>query len=199
LSWPFATRAGSPSMPTKRALSLVSGCFPDAESLPASSIRPAQRPNLPLRSTISRTATVCTRRPTGPAAPCPTAAAKSDSPPGGPEYAASAANPPVLVQVASVLEGLLHCLLGDLVEGHAANFFLLFGGGSQLQSEVVGNCLALAVRVRRQKIASALAPPASVAHHLPCPARQSASARRSVLQLHAKIVLGQVHDVTHRG
>ena len=67
----------------------------------------------------------------------------------------------VLVHVPGVLEGLLHRLLRDLVEGHAVNLLPLFGRGSQLQRQVVRNRLALAVRVRRQIDLVCLAAPAS--------------------------------------
>ncbi len=106
----------------------------------------------------------------------------------------------ILVQVASVLEGLLHGLLGDLVEGHAANLFPLFGGCPQLQRQVVSNRLALAVRVRRQKDLVRLGRRLlQLRHHLFLARRHDQRRLEGpLLQLHANIVLGQVHDVTHR-
>ncbi len=100
-----------------------------------------------------------------------------------------------------MFEGLLHGLLGDLVEGHPANLFPLFGGGSQLQSEMVGNRLALAVRVRRQKDRVRLGRcPLQLRHNLFLARRHDERRLKSpLLQLHANLVFGQVHDVTHRG
>ena len=56
----------------------------------------------------------------------------------------------VLIDVAGMVECFLHGLLGDLVEGDAANFFSFFGVGAQLQRQMIGNRLTLAVRVGRQ-------------------------------------------------
>src|SRR3954469_599716 len=60
------------------------------------------------------------------AAPCPTAEAKSDSPPGGRERGAPAGRPQVLIEIPGMRKRILHRLLGDLVEGDALNF-LFFG------------------------------------------------------------------------
>ena len=107
----------------------------------------------------------------------------------------------ILVQLAGVLEGLLHRLLGDLVESYAANLFSFLGVGAQLEREVVGNGLALAVRVRRQKdLVGFGGGPLELRDDLLLARRDDQRRLEgAILQLYANIVLGQVHDVAHRG
>jgi hypothetical protein len=103
----------------------------------------------------------------------------------------------ILVDVARVLEGLLHGLLGDLVEGDAANLLSLFGVGSQLQRQMVRDRLAFAVRVRRQVDFVCLGGQLLqlVNHLLLARRHDQLRLKGPILQFHAKVVLRQVHDV----
>ncbi len=107
----------------------------------------------------------------------------------------------ILIDVARVLERLLHGLLRDLVEGDAANLLSLFGVGSQLQREVVRNRLAFAVRVRRKIDLVGLGRRfLQLLNHLLFARRHDQLRLKGpLLQLHAELVLGQVHDVPDRG
>ena len=106
----------------------------------------------------------------------------------------------ILIQIAGVLECLLHGLLGNLVEGHAVNLLPLLGRRAQLQRQVVGNRLALAVRVRRQVDFVRLGRRLLQLRHNLFLARRHDQGRveGTLFQFHAELVLGQVHDVTHR-
>ena len=66
----------------------------------------------------------------------------------------------ILVDVAGVLERVLHGLLRDLIKGDAANLLPFFGGGSQLNSQVRSDRFAFAVRVRRKEDFISLGRPA---------------------------------------
>ena len=98
-----------------------------------------------------------------------------------------------------MLEGLLHGLLGNLVEGDAADLLALRGRLSQLQRQVIGNRLALAVRVGRQIDRVGLrAQLLQLLDDLFLAGRDDQLRhKRPLLQLHANIVLGQVHDVPY--
>jgi hypothetical protein len=100
-----------------------------------------------------------------------------------------------------MIESFLHRLLRNLVEGHAANLFSLFGVRSKLQRQVVRNRLALAVRVRRQKNLVRFGGQLFqlVHHFLFARGHHQFRHKRPILKLHANFVLGQVHDVPHRG
>ena len=66
----------------------------------------------------------------------------------------------ILVDVAGVLECILHGLLGDLIKGYAADLFPFFGIRAKLQREVCRDRFAFAVRVRRKEDLVSLARPA---------------------------------------
>ena len=107
----------------------------------------------------------------------------------------------VLIQVPGMLECLLHRLLRNLVEGHPLNLFPLLGRRAQLQRQVVRNRLALAVRIGRK--IDFVSPGRGLLQlrddFLFARRHNQRRLEGAILQLHAQFVLGQVHDVPHRG
>ena len=99
-----------------------------------------------------------------------------------------------------MLEGFLHGLLGDLVEGHAPDLLPFLGAGPQLQREVVGDRFPFAVRIGRQEDFVGLGRcPFQLGHDFFF--IRSDHQRRlegPILQFHADFLLGQVHDVPDR-
>ena len=97
-------------------------------------------------------------------------------------------------------KGFLHGLLGDFVEGDAADFLPLFGIGAQLQRQVVGDRLTFAIRVRGQVNLVCLGGQLlQLVHHFLLARRHNQFRLKGpVLQLDANFVLRQIHDVPDR-
>jgi hypothetical protein len=106
----------------------------------------------------------------------------------------------VLIHIAGMIESFLHRLLGDLVEGHAPYLFLFLGRRPQLKSKVIRDRLAFAIRVRRQKdFIRTGSRPLQLRYDLLLARRHNQRRYKcAILQLHANVVLGQIHDVPDR-
>ncbi len=183
-STPFATREGTPFTPTNRA---VESCLPPPGRRSASIVQYSTGLKSLIscsRSTISRSATVCT----GPAlSPRRTLSQRSGdhltNPPAGPALAGSAARPRRFSSPHRALrEGGSHRLLSDLVKGDPPKPLLVLDYRQQLHRKMRRNRLAFHDRGQVPDRPYRPSPPASSGGRRPSPSqeRQSASARRCV-------------------
>ncbi len=117
-------------------------------------------------------------------------------------------NPPRLLRIHQILihvpcmeECRPNRLLRDLVERHPLQRPALLHRGQQLHLQVRRNRLPFAIRIRRQKHRVRLGRQLFQPVHNLLLARRHNQRRlkRPVLQLHANVVLRQVHDVANRG
>jgi hypothetical protein len=107
----------------------------------------------------------------------------------------------VLVHITGMLKSRLHRLLRNLVECHSSHLRLVLHHRQQLHRKVRRNGLSFAVRVRRKVDHVRLRRQLLQLLHDLFLARRHNQRRlkRPILQLHANIILRQVHDVANRG